>query len=78
MLVGDFAFSCETKLKEAGLNVNSVTVSEDKKSVKVVLAAAASDENVATVNEVMAIADNYGGMVSDGGPDEFNRKFGNS
>ena len=67
LLVGDFAFSCETKLKEAGLNVNSVTVSEDKKSVKVVLAAAASDENVATVNEVMTIADNYGGMVSDGG-----------
>lgn len=67
LLVGDFAYSCETKLKEAGLNVNSVTVSEDKKSVKVVLAAAASDENVATVNEVMAIADNYGGMVSDGG-----------
>ena len=67
LLVGDFAFSCETKLKEAGLNVNSVTVSEDKKSVKVVLTAAASDENVATVNEVMAIADNYGGMVSDGG-----------
>lgn len=67
LLVGDFAYSCETKLKEAGLNVNSVTVSEDKKSVKVVLAAAASDENVATVNEVMTIADNYGGMVSDGG-----------
>lgn len=67
LLVGDFAYSCETKLKEAGLNVNYVTVSEDKKSVKVVLAAAASDENVATVNEVMTIADNYGGMVSDGG-----------
>ena len=67
LLVGDYAYSFETRLKEAGLNVSSVNVSEDKKSVKVALAAAASDENVASVNEIMTIADNYGGMVSDGG-----------
>ena len=67
VLAGDYDYEFKNKLAENGFDVKSVTVSDDKKSVEVALNAAANDENVAKLNDIMTISDNYGGMVNDGG-----------
>ncbi len=55
----------ELKLADAGYANAEVTVSEDRTSVSVVLGAAVADE--AAMAELLSVADNYGGMVNDGG-----------
>ncbi len=67
ILAGDYDYEFKNKLAENGFNVNSVTVASDFKSIEVLLNSALTDEEVAKLNDVMTISDNYGGMVNDGG-----------
>ena len=67
LLVGDYEYTFTNKLNDAGFDVKTATISDDKKSIAVTFNSAVTDENAAKLEDVMTISDNYGGMVSDGG-----------